>query len=261
MIKVNETELKVIRRFENIYRVVAVMVCLLLIAVLLSTVSGLPSFGDAGNPANNEVYLRYVEKGLQETGATNIVAGIILDYRAFDTFGESVVLFTAICMVMMILGRGKADELPDSVANCTFDHEQDQILRITSLFLVPPIFLLGIYIILNGHLSPGGGFSGGAVMGAGLILYACAFGFKKIRAFFTLKIFHLIIVSALLFYALAKGYSFYTGANHIPSGIPLGIPGNILSGGLILPLNIAVGLIVACTIYGIYAMYSRGGLG
>lgn len=38
---------------------------------------------------------RYIEQGLSETGAVNIVTGMILDYRAFDTFGESCVLFVA----------------------------------------------------------------------------------------------------------------------------------------------------------------------
>ena len=62
-------------------------------------------------------------------------------------------------------------------------------------------------------------------------------------------------------YALLKTYSFYTGANGIESIIPLGTPGAILSGGLILPLNICVGLVVACTMYAFYALFSKGGLG
>ena len=43
------------------------------------------------------------------------------------------------------------------------------------------IILYGIYVILNGHLSPGGGFSGGSIIGAGLILYAAAYGVDKMR--------------------------------------------------------------------------------
>ena len=67
-------------------------------------------------------------------------------------------------------------------------------------------------------------------------------------------------MGSLLFYAVAKSYSFFTGANHIESLIPLGTPGSIFSAGLIMPLNIAVGLVVACTVYGIYALFARGGL-
>ena len=54
-------------------------------------------------PPVNEVAERYVEKGTEETGAVNTVAGMILDYRAFDTLGESFVLFTAMCAVTMLM--------------------------------------------------------------------------------------------------------------------------------------------------------------
>ena len=126
--------------------------------------------------------------------------------------------------------------------------------------LVPPIIIFGIYVVLNGHLSPGGGFSGGAIIGAALILYLNAFGFKKTERFFTMKTFKGVTFAALSFYALSKSYSFFTGANHLESHIPLGTPGNILSSGLILPLNICVGLVVACTMYGFYALFRKGDL-
>lgn len=57
------------------------------------------------------------------------------------------------------------------------------ILQKVAGFLVPLIIIFGIYVILNGHLSPGGGFSGGAIIGAGLILYLNAFGFAKTERF------------------------------------------------------------------------------
>jgi multicomponent Na+:H+ antiporter subunit B len=59
-------------------------------------------------------------------------------------------------------------------------------------------------------------------------------------------------------YCLAKSYSFFTGANHLESHIPLGTPGAILSSGLILILNICVGMVVACTMYSFYALVRRG---
>ncbi len=84
-------------------------------------------------------------------------------------------------------------------------------------------------------------FSGGAIIGAGLILYAVSFGERKAKKFFNFKIFTAITSGALLTYAGLKCYSFYTGANHLHSIISTGTPGAILSGGLILPLNICVG--------------------
>ena len=120
--------------------------------------------------------------------------------------------------------------------------------------------MYGIYVVLNGHLSPGGGFSGGAIMGAALILYLNAFGFEKTSRFFTFKLFRWVTFLALMTYAGLKSYSFFTGANHIHSGIPLGTPGAILSSGLILPLNICVGFIVMCTMYAFYTLFRKGGM-
>ena len=115
-------------------------------------------------------------------------------------------------------------------------------------------------MILNGHISPGGGFSGGAIIGAGLILHLNAFGFRKTERFFTYRVFQTVTLCSLLFYSAAKCYSFYCGANHLESGIPLGTPGSILSSGLILPLNICVGCVVACTMYTFYAIFRKGGI-
>ena len=88
------------RSFDKLYIVLSIILVLILSSALLITVSNLPRYGSAvTHPLNNEVSERYIEKGLEETGATNIVAGMILDYRAFDTLGESHVLFTAMCAV------------------------------------------------------------------------------------------------------------------------------------------------------------------
>lgn len=264
--------------FHKMYQIAAVIFCLTLISIMLVTVSWLPPNGNPDNPVNNEVSARYIEKGLQETGAVNIVTGMILDYRAFDTFGESNVLFIATVTVLILLRLDKekkapvkpgtpvyekpADELTIARAAAddrVYEPKNDVILQKVAGFLVPIIIIFGIYVILNGHLSPGGGFSGGAIIGAGLILYLNAFGFEKTERFFTEKTYKWTCFFSLSFYCLAKSYSFFTGANHLESGIPLGTPGAILSSGLILPLNICVGLVVACTMYAFYALFRKGG--
>ena len=251
------------RVFQKTYNAFSVIFCLFLVTMLLIAVSNLPSFGNASNPVNNEVAARYIESGLQETGAVNIVTGMILDYRAFDTLGESHVLFIATCTVLILLrldgdkkGRSGMGYAPEN--DRTFEPKNDVILQTVAKILVPPIFIFGIYVILGGHLGPGGGFSGGAVIGAGLILYLNAFGFAKTEKFFTAKTYKITSFCALACYCLAKSYSFYTGANHIESIIPLGTPGAIISSGLILVLNICVGIVVAGTMYTFYVMFRKG---
>ena len=248
-----------------LYRLMSVAVCVGLIWVLLSAAAYLPPFGSPDNPAHNEVSRRYIEQGMQETGAVNIVAGMILDYRAFDTLGESHVLFIAACAVLMLLrtpgskdGKPTTEQLEAEADDRMYEPKNDVILQHAANFLVPLILVYGIYVILAGHLGPGGGFSGGAVMGAGLILYLNAFGFKRAERFFTFHTFRIVSVCALGFYALSKAYSFFTGANHLDSFITPGTPGMIFSAGLIPYLNIAVGLVVCCTIYAFYTLFRKG---
>ncbi len=248
------------RIFNRVYRVFSILFCIFLVVMLLAAVSDLPAFGRGENPVNNEVAQRYIEEGLEETGAVNIVTGMILDYRAFDTLGESHVLFIATCTVLILLRRDGEEEQREGRDNDRlYEPKDDVILQTAARVLVPPILLFGIYIILAGHLGPGGGFSGGAVIGAGLILYLNAFGFAKTERFFTARTYRRTSFCALACYSLAKSYSFYTGANHIESVIPLGTPGAILSSGLILVLNICVGVVVAGTMYTFYVMFRKGG--
>ncbi len=249
--------------FSVLYKVTAGVICLSLIIILLSVVSRLPEFGASSTPDNNEVVQRYITKGMEETGAVNIVTGIILDYRAFDTFGEACVLFVAVSCVMILLRvdtKSSSLSMPSGENDRLYEPKNDLILQKTAKILVPIIMLFGVYIIANGHLSPGGGFAGGAIIGAGLILYLNAYGFKKTERFFSGKLYKTVSTASLTFYCIAKSYSFFTGANHIETFISPGIPGNILSAGLILPLNICVGLVVSCTMYSFYAYFRKGNL-
>lgn len=120
------------------------------------------------------------------------------------------------------------------------------------------ILLFGIYVVLNGHLSPGGGFSGGAVLGAGLILASLVLGEERMEQMLPSRRTTVLTATCLLAYGVMKGYSFFTGGNHVGWDVPKGTPGELLSGGLILPLNICVGIIVACTMYTFYTLFLSG---
>jgi multicomponent Na+:H+ antiporter subunit B len=65
---------------------------------------------------------------------------------------------------------------------------EDLIIKTSVRFLVPFIQLFGLYVIVHGHYSPGGGFQGGVILGAAFILLALAFGLKTSQEYMTPKV-------------------------------------------------------------------------
>jgi multisubunit Na+/H+ antiporter MnhB subunit len=82
---------------------IVILVCMVSYMLLLA-VGEMPPYGHLDNPTNNEVYQRYVDKGVEESGGLNLVTNILLDYRAYDTLLETTVLFTAVMAIMLVLG-------------------------------------------------------------------------------------------------------------------------------------------------------------
>lgn len=252
---------KWIRFFKKVYSVCSVLFCLALAGIMLYMVANLPKLGTVDRPVNNEVSQVYIENGIQDTGAVNIVTGMILNYRAFDTFGETCVLFIATtCVMVLLMKEEEKIRANQSLNDRRYEPKNDVILQKVAFVLVPIVFIYGIYVILNGHLSPGGGFSGGAMIGAGMILYVSAYGFDKMQKFFNENIYKVVKVAALCTYCVVITYYLFMGANDFNNHISLGVPGMIFSAGIILWLNIFVGIEVACTMYAFYALFRRGGL-
>lgn len=256
-----------IRLYEEVYHLAAILICIATILVMLYMVSEMPPFGSNTNPAVNEVPTRYLEKAIEDTGTTNAVSGMISGYRGFDTLGEAHVLFIAAVSVIILLRVDNPEETAKKSKMVAEMEEEDKyephhsvILQKTARFAVPFILIFGIYVILNGTISPGGGFSGGTILGAGLILYSAAFQFYRTRRFFNDETYHVVKTTCLTLYTVLMAYFIFMGANGLDNLVPLGIPGSMISGGIIFLINIAVGLEVACTMYCFYALFRRGRL-
>ncbi len=248
-----------------IFDIVCILVCVVFSAIMLHVVSQLPSYNSEVTPTNNELSERYIEHGIEDVGATNLITNVILVYRGFDTFGESCVLFLAATAIIILLRRdknnntAKDDEIRLEDAQIE-EQESCLVLRNGVKFFMPLILLFGFYVLFNGHISPGGGFAGGAIIGAALILYDNAFGANAVEKFFDDHLYHIIKIGALIIYGILICYTIFVGANGIENIIPHGTPGSIFSGGITLPINIVVGLEVACTMYAFYAYFSKGEL-
>ncbi|MDQ7794054.1 MAG: hypothetical protein RDU89_06515 [bacterium] len=74
--------------------------------LMVLAVAEMPTYGQP-NPTHNAVMERYLTRGPEETGAVNVVAGILADYRAYDTLIETTVLFAAVAAALLALGEGR----------------------------------------------------------------------------------------------------------------------------------------------------------
>jgi len=110
----------------------------------------------------------FMTQGPIELGAPNIVTAILITYRGFDTLGEVAVLFMVAASVGALL-----KEENGAAANANGDaplREAGEIVRTGKQVLLPIILTFGAYVIVNGHLSAGGGFQGGAIVASGVML-------------------------------------------------------------------------------------------
>lgn len=94
----------------KIKNILIIIIALLAISGALLVVAELPPYGMADNPIHNQVSERYIKDSLDDTGIFNMVAGIVLDYRAYDTMFETIVLFTATLAVVITLKPFEKEE-------------------------------------------------------------------------------------------------------------------------------------------------------
>lgn len=109
----------------------------------------------------------YLSQGPAEVGAANIVTSIVVTYRGLDTLGEVTVLFLTALIIGIMLHKKKNHVVVKK-------EEPSEILTTAAKILVPGSIILGFYVFLNGHLTPGGGFQGGAIIGTAIMLISLA---------------------------------------------------------------------------------------
>jgi multicomponent Na+:H+ antiporter subunit B len=123
----------------------------------------------------------YAEQGPGELGAANLVTAVVVTYRGLDTLGEVTVLFISAAGVGLLLRRTRRRnddedlERGDRAEETAGEHKPaSEIVETATELLLPMVILFGIYVFLNGHLSPGGGFQGGAIIASGTMFLLLA---------------------------------------------------------------------------------------
>lgn len=163
-----------------------------------------PMWGDAHSPASTYLSPHYLTHAIDETAVPNIVTAVLADYRGYDTMFETTVVFAAGLACFFLLRVFRTDDptfrlyrhTPSGITlriekggkfpkeSQTFERidnvwvPHDLIIKITARFVVPFLILFALYVVAHGHHSPGGGFQGGVIIGASIILYAISFNLR-----------------------------------------------------------------------------------
>lgn len=140
---------------------------ILIIAGLASVFASLFwSFG--ANDTLTPLATHYADYGAIEVGAPNLVTAVVVTYRGLDTLGEVTILFLVAAIISFFLKTEKNAEDNKPL------RESSEIILTASKLLMPVVMVLGIYVFINGHLTPGGGFQGGAIIATAFVLLLMA---------------------------------------------------------------------------------------
>jgi len=188
-------------------------------------------------PLNN-IPEKYSTSVLKDNGSLNMVSAIYLDYRMYDTIFEITVFFIAAFGVSTILSNIPSTKQKSANIKISKDLLQNNV-SVNLIFLLSTIF--AVYIMITGHLGPGGGFVGGVIGGTGILilsgnkdLYQIEKDFEKMKIH-NIEKYVLIAVPILGIMTL-----FFTG-NSLVNFLPQGNPGSIFSGGTAIILNFLIG--------------------
>ena len=214
-----------------------------LAAVLVIGFSGLPDFGDY-----HGVYGRVIDGiGVTVRHGTDLITALNFDIRGFDTLGEEYILFASVLGIALILRELRGDQLnqhEDESAEHTFAGAS-AALRAMAVVLIPAMIAIGVYIVVHGQLTPGGGFQGGVILAAGPLPVFVAGRYLRMKRIAPHKVIELGEALGAAGYALVGVSGLVFVGIFFKNFLPLGIPGHLLSAGQMDVASVLVGLEVS----------------
>lgn len=218
-------------------RNIVILIVLIFIAVGVGLSLAEIPFGSS----NTKVGEYYIDKGKEETGASNIVTSVVVNYRAFDTLGEVTILFVAAIGLGAVLA-GQREKRKRELEPASL------VLNSGCRFLFPLILMFGAYIFIHGHLTPGGGFQGGAIIASAFLLVYLGCRKRRINRIWSKVVESVggLVFIALGLVGLTVG-SHYFFSNFLPKGEVY----SLFSAGVIPIIYIAVGFKVGSELTGI----------
>ena len=210
-----------------------------LAALLVAAVVDLPRFGHYQGAYGNQV----LREAVPERHTTNVVTAIVFDYRGFDTLGEEFILFASVVGVTLLLRRHRDSEDHDAVMRKAGDDRvRSDAVRVAGLLAIPALFVLGLWVVAFGLVTPGGGFQGGVILAGAILVVFLAGGFRPYgRLAPTPALDFLEGAGAAAFVLLGLG-PLLAGAHYLHNFLAPGLTGTLKSGGSLSLLNWATAI-------------------
>lgn len=210
-----------------------------------------PTFGTTRHPLRD-----LAVPGSVAHATANVVSSVNFDQRAFDTFGEELILLASVTGAVALL-RPREDE---QERPATAGGQVLAPVRLLTYGLLPVAVLLGADVVVHGHVTPGGGFQGGVLLATGLHLLYVGGSFEQLERLRPLEGFEVgeaageIAVVALAVTGIALG------AGLLANVLPFGSFGSLLSAGTVPLFSVAVGVEVGSSVVVLLATFLRQAL-
>jgi len=269
-------------------KIIGLITAVLTGALLIYATADFPSWADPASPASTHVGARYIEKTVEETSVPNIVTAVLADYRGYDTMFETAVIFAAGLACFFLLRVSKREGPKERLYRHTLtgitvrlkDQREipvdldeferidrmwtphDLIIKTACRVVIPFIQLFALYVIAHGHHSPGGGFQGGVILGASIILLAISRDLRTTTKRLSEKTDALLSSAGVLIYAGTGAVCVLLGFNFLDYGALASIlyvdPVTARSHGILI-VEIGVGVTVMATMIWIYSNLASAG--
>lgn len=270
-------------------KAIGLIIVLVCGGLLIYGTADFPEWGDPESPPGVHLSPRYIEKTMEETSVPNIVTAVLADYRGYDTMFETTVVFSAAvaCFFLLRIFKSRSDDetrlyrhkptgitlriekggkLPaDSLNFERIDTKwvpHDLIINTTTRLIIPFIQIFALYVIAHGHHSPGGGFQGGVILGAAVILFAISRDLRTTIQRMGEKLSAVLCIAGVFIYAGTGFLCFLLGENFLDYSALAGLLGvdsvTARSHGILI-VEIGVGISVMAAMIWIYYNLSSVG--
>lgn len=179
----------------------------LFLGLLVYAAGDLPRRADPQAPASLHVSPVYIQRSYKDTKTPNIVTAVLADYRGYDTLGETLVILTAGLSVLLILPREQAAR-----RRPMRERYENPVVEWVSRSMVPFIQIFALYVITHGHYGPGGGFQGGVILAASMMLLRLALGEEEEHRRFPPELAVALGISGLLIFFITGFLPVVSGA-------------------------------------------------